>query len=93
LSLFQEWKFPLLEWELVCGGDSDACELQRPSITFRKGGAISVLASAAIIDHVAVADVPSPGGADPPERVLDEAREDWWIRRIELPSVDPPGKP
>jgi hypothetical protein len=59
-------KIKVLPFVAAKGGDSDARRLQRPSVTIRKRGAVAVLASAAIIDHVAVADVPSPGGAESP---------------------------
>ncbi len=45
-----------------------------------------------VIDAVPVADVSPAGGAEQPDRVLDEAREGSRKARVELASVSLPGE-
>jgi len=56
--------------------DSDTTFSQRHAITHQAYSAILVLATAAIIDPVAVADVEAALAAVPPDCVLDEPGKD-----------------
>ena len=61
---------------------------QTNTITITVYRAISVFASCAIIDLVAVADVEALLRAVPPDRVLHEPRKGPRKSRVELPGVD-----
>jgi hypothetical protein len=62
------------------GADSDATSSQGHAITHQAYSAILVLATAAIIYPVAVADIEAALAAVPPDCVLDEPGEDLWKR-------------
>lgn len=50
--------------------------------------AIDALAGSTVIDAVAIALVEAALGAEPPDRVLDEAREGFGVVGIECPSIE-----